>query len=390
MPAAIILSACRTPLGRFQGALSHLSAPELGAIVAREAVRRASVPSLAVDEVILGNVLGAGVGQAPARQAALLAGLPNTVAALTVNKVCGSGLKAIMLAAQAIMAGQAELVVAGGMESMSRAPYLLPRQGPRFGDRTLLDAMLHDGLTCPFSGQSMGQIAEALAAADNISRSAQDAYALESHRRALAAYREALFQGEIVPVESQREGKSIVVEADEGPRGDISLERLTALRPTFDEQGTVTAGNSSIISDGAAAVVLASDAFVAAHGLRGIARVRAMATAGTAPEDLFIATVPALKLALQRAALGIADLQLLEINEAFAVQMLACMNRLQVNSERVNVHGGALALGHPIGASGARVVVTLLAAMQARNVSIGAAALCLGGGNAVAAIFEAL
>ena len=337
----------------------------------------------------MGNVLSAGVGQAPARQAALRAGLPPTVSALTVNKVCGSGLKAIMLAAQAIRAGDADLIVAGGFESMSRAPYLLDRSGPALGDRPLIDSLQHDGLTCPFSDRSMGQIAEALAASENFSRSAQDGYAQECHRRATVAIELGTFTQEIVPVTVTQRGGTQIVSRDEGPRADTTLERLTQLRPMFADGGTVTAGNASMISDGAAAVVVCSRSFQESHGLKPIARMVSYATAGTPPGDLFVAPVPAIRRALALAALPIDQVDLFEINEAFAVQMLACMKQLGLTSENVNVHGGAIALGHPLGASGARVVVTLLHALQQRRERWGVASLCLGGGNAVAALFEA-
>ncbi len=389
MNEVVILSACRTPIGKFQGALSGLAATELGAIVIRAALERAGVAVEQVDEVILGNVLSAGVGQAPARQAALRAGLPPTVAALTVNKVCGSGLKAIMLAAQAVRAGDADVIVAGGIESMSRAPYLLDRAGPAFGDRPLIDSLQHDGLTCPFSDRSMGQIAESLAASENFLRSVQDGYALESHRRATAAIELGAFAREIVPVTVPQRGGERMVSRDEGPRADTTPERLAQLRPIFAEGGTVTAGNASMMSDGAAAVVVCSRSFQQAHGLTSIARLASYATAGMAPEDLFLTPVPAIRRALARASLPIGEVDLFEINEAFAVQMLACLKQLELTGENVNVHGGAIALGHPLGASGARVVVTLLHALQQRRERWGVAALCLGGGNGVAALFEA-
>ena len=390
MNEVIILSACRTPIGKFQGALSALSATDLGAIAVRAALDQAGVAAEQVDEVILGNVLSAGVGQAPARQAALRAGLPPSVAALTVNKVCGSGLKAIMLAAQAIRAGDANVIVAGGFESMSRTPYLLDRAGPVLGDRPLIDALQHDGLTCSFSGRSMCQIAESLAASENVSRSAQDAYAHESHRRATAAIERGDFAREIVSVKVPQRGGERIVGRDEGPRADTTLERLAQLHSIVAEGGTVTAGNASMMSDGAAAVVVCSRSFQQTHGLTPIARLVSYATAGTEPGDLFVAPVPAIRRTLALAALSIDDIHLFEINEAFAVQMLACRNQLGLTGENVNVHGGAIALGHPLGASGARVVVTLLHALQQRRVRWGVASVCLGGGNAVAALFEAL
>ncbi len=388
MNEVVILSACRTPVGKFQGALSALTATELGAIVVRAALERAGVAAGQVDEVILGNVLSAGVGQAPARQAALQAGLPPSVAALTVNKVCGSGLKAIMLAAQAIRAGDANVVVAGGIESMSLAPYLLDRTGPPLGDRPLIDSLQHDGLTCPFSDRSMGQIAEALAAAENLARSAQDAYAYESHRRATSAIERGDFDQEIVPVTVSQRGGERLVSRDEGPRADTTLERLAQLRAIFAAGGTVTAGNASMMSDGAAAVVVCSRSFQQSHGLKPMARMVSYSTVGTEPGDLFVAPVPAIRRVLVQASLPIDEVDLFEINEAFAVQMLACLRQLGLSGEKVNVHGGAIALGHPLGASGARVVVTLLHALQQRRARWGVASLCLGGGNAVAALFE--
>lgn len=388
MTDVVILSACRTPIGKFQGTLSSQSATDLGAHAVRAAVVRASIAAEQIDEVILGNVLSAGVGQAPARQAALKAGLPPTVAAVTVNKVCGSGLKAIMLATQAIRAGDATVVVAGGMESMSRAPYVLERTGPPIGERKLLDAMLLDGLTCPFSGRSMGQIAEALARSDRLTRDDQDGYAEQSHRRAVAAMERGLFESEIVPLTIRSRKVETVITRDEGPRAESSLEQLARLAPAFDSAGTITAGNASMISDGAAAVVVSSRDFAESQGLKPLARVVASATSGTEPGDLFIAPVSAIAKALDRAGLTVDDIDLFEINEAFAAQMLACVRRLKVSLDRVNVNGGAIALGHPIGASGARVVVTLLHALRQRNQRRGVAALCLGGGNAVATIFE--
>jgi acetyl-CoA C-acetyltransferase len=388
MPTPVILSAARTPMGRLQGSLSSFTAPQLGAMAVQAAVDRAGVRPEQVGEVILGNVLAAGVGQAPARQAALAAGLPESVAALTINKVCGSGLKAVMLAAQAIRAGDAEVIVAGGMESMSRAPWLLPRETPKLGDRTLIDAMLHDGLTCAFSQQSMGQIAETLAARDGIARAMQDQYSAESHRRALAAQAEGAFDREMIPVAVRSRGSETIISRDEGPRAESTVQKLASLAPAFAKSGTVTAGNASMISDGAAAVVVASEAFAEAHRLRPLARLLASATSGSAPEDLFIAPVAALEQAVSKSGLKLDDIGLYEINEAFAVQMLACMSRLQLAAERVNVHGGAIALGHPIGASGARVLTTLLYALERRQQRYGAAALCLGGGNAVALVVE--
>jgi acetyl-CoA C-acetyltransferase len=388
MSNAFILSAHRTPIGKFRGSLSSLPVTELGAIVVQGAVARAGFEPTEIDEVILGNVLSAGVGQAPARQAALRAGLPPTVAALTINKVCGSGLKAVMLAAQGVRCGDVELVVAGGMESMSRASWVLPREGPALGDRDLIDSLMYDGLVCPFSQQSMGQIADELARKAGISRVEQDRFALESHRRAVAATEAGAFAAEIVPVALPNRAKDLALLRDECPRSDTSLERLKNLPPAFHSAGTVTAGNASLISDGAAAVVVGSDSVVARSNVRPLARIVAAATSGADPHDLFTTPVEAIRRVLIKAKLGIDDIDLFEINEAFAVQMLACMRQLELPPDRVNVHGGAIALGHPIGASGARVLVTLLHALQLRGGRLGVAALCLGGGNAVAMLVE--
>lgn len=386
MSDALIFSACRTPIGRFQGALSRLSAADLGAIAVREVVARADLRPGDVDEVILGNVLTAGTGQAPARQAALRGGLPSSVAALTVNKVCGSGLKAVMLAAQAVCCGDAEFVVAGGMESMSQAGWVLPRETPALGNRTLVDSMLHDGLTCAFSDRSMGDIAEQLAEQAGISRDEQDRYALESQRRAVAALDTGAFTAEIIPVD--RGSSKSVFTPDEGPRRDTDAERLANLSPVFRKSGTVTAGNSSMISDGAAALVIGSESALTRTGQRPLARIVASVTCGTEPDNLFIAPVEAIRRVVAKAGRSRGDIDLFELNEAFAVQMLACIRQLDLPPDRVNVHGGAIALGHPIGASGARVLVTLLHALEARNGRFGVAALCLGGGNAVAMLVE--
>jgi acetyl-CoA C-acetyltransferase len=385
MTEPVILCAVRTPIGRFQGDLSSLAAAELGGMAVRAAVSRAGIARERVDEVIFGNVLSAGVGQAPARQAALRGGLPDTVAALTVNKVCGSGLKAVQLAAQAVATGDAEIVIAGGMESMSRAPYLVAREQRDDGGRVFVDSMLHEGLQCALSGRSMGQIAETLAAADGFTRSELDDYALESHRRAVAAQDRGEFNDELAAVVL---GDGRIVNQDEGPRRDTSLERLSQLRPVFDEGGRVTAGNASMISDGAAALVVTSARRAAADGVRPLAKVRSFVTVGGPPTDLFVAPAAAVRAAVRKAGLALSDVDLFEINEAFAVQMLACLRRLELSPDRVNVRGGAIALGHPLGASGARVAVTLLHALRQRDARIGVAALCLGGGNAIAGVFE--
>ncbi len=390
MSEAVILSACRTPIGKFRGSLSSVSATDLGACVVREAVARAGVAPEDIEEVILGMVLPAGAGQAPARQAALKAGLPAAVGALTINKVCGSGLKAVMLAAQAIRSGDADVIVAGGMENMSQAPWLLRRDGPSLGDRSLIDSMLHDGLECTFSGQSMGHIADSLAQRAGISREVQDQFAVESHRRSVAAADAGAFQAELVAVSVASRGQTTTVTTDEGPRANCDLARLSALRPAFAGDGRVTAGNASTISDGAAAVVVASAAMAERLGRLPLARIVASATAGGPPEELFTAPVVAIRRVLERAGRSLADIDLFEINEAFAVQMLACVRELDLPPDRVNVHGGAIAIGHPIGASGARVLTTLLFALEQKQLRTGVAALCLGGGNAVAVLVERL
>lgn len=388
MPDAYIFSACRTPIGRFRGSLSSILAPDLGAIAVREAVTRARLEPSDIDEVILGNVLTAGSGQAPARQAALRGGLPASVAALTVNKVCGSGLKAVMLAAQAVRCGDAEWIVAGGMESMSQAGWVLPRETPAVGDRVLLDSMLRDGLTCAFSHRSMGELAEQLAEQAGITRDEQDRFALDSHQRAVAAIQSGAFTSEIVPVPVRRGADGADVRQDEGPRSDTDHERLALLPTVFRQAGTVTAGNSSMISDGAAALVVGSESALARAGERPLARIVASAMSGTEPDNLFMAPVDAIRRVIAKAGRALEDIDLFEINEAFAVQMLACVRQLGMPLDRVNIHGGAIALGHPIGASGARVLVTLLHALQVRNVRFGVASLCLGGGNAVAILVE--
>ncbi len=388
MRDAYVLSACRTPMGRFQGELSSLTATALGAIVVREAVQRARLSVAAVNEVILGHVLTAGAGQAPARQAAIAAGLPDSVAALTINKVCGSGLKAIILAAQATHCGDADVVVAGGMESMSRAGWVLPRDAARVGDRLLLDSLTHDGLTCAFSGSAMGQIADQLAETNGISRTEQDLYALQSHQRAIQAIDSGAFEDEIVPVIVPAAAGESAVLRDSGPRRDTTLERLAALKPAFGEPGTVTAGNASMISDGAAAVVVGNRSASERSGQRPLCRIVASATAGSEPSQLFVTPVEAVLNVVRKSGHSLSDIDLFEINEAFAVQMLACLNQLAIPVDRVNVNGGAIALGHPIGASGARVLVTLLHALRARGGRLGVAALCLGGGNAVAMLVD--
>src|SRR5881628_3058776 len=388
----VIVSACRTPIGRYLGGLAPLSAPRLGAIVVREAVRRAGIDVAAVEEVIIGNVLQGGVGQAPARQAAIPAGLPGTVPAVTVNKVCGSGLKAVMLAAQAIRAGDEQCVVAGGMESMSNAPHYAYglRGGLRVGDSQLVDGMIHDGLWDSFSDTHMGNLAEYTARKAGVSRADQDAFALASHRKAVAAMDACRFKAETVPVEIPGNKGPTVIDKDECPRADTTLEALAGLRPSFEKDGTVTPGNAPGLNDGASALVVTSLAFAKAHGLTPLARVTAYATGGGEPKDLFFAPIVAVQSLLAKAKTKIDDYDLIEANEAFAVQALADGRALGWNWDRVNVNGGAIALGHPIGASGARVLTTLLYALKDRKQSTGLATLCLGGGNAVAVSVEML
>ncbi|HEX4633689.1 MAG TPA: acetyl-CoA C-acetyltransferase [Gemmatimonadales bacterium] len=388
----VILSACRTPVGKYLGGLASLTAPKLGALVVREAVKRAQVEGGAVEEVILGNVLQGGVGQAPARQAAIHAGLPGIIPALTINKVCGSGLKAVMLAAQAIKAGDSHLVVAGGMESMSNAPHYVygMRGGIKAGDQTIVDGMIRDGLWDSFSNQHMGNLAEYTAKKAGISRADQDAFALASHRKAVAAMEACHFKDQIVPVEIPGKKGPIVVEKDEAPRKDTTLEALAALKPSFEKDGTVTPGNAPGLNDGASALVVASLAFAKAHGLTPLARITGYATGGGEPRDLFFAPIVAVQNLMAKTKAKIGDYDLIEANEAFAVQALADGRALGWDWDRVNIHGGAIALGHPIGASGARVLTTLLYALRERNQTTGLATLCLGGGNAVALSVEVM
>lgn len=385
-----LLSAVRTPIGKFLGELSELSAPKLGAIAVAEAIKRANVRPDQVDEVILGNVVQAGVGQAPARQAALMAGLPDTIAAYAVNKVCGSGLKAVMLGAQAIKSSDADIVVAGGMESMSRAPHLVEgaRTGIKYGDGKLVDSLIRDGLWCAFENCAMGDSAEYIATKCSISRADQDRFSAQSHKRAAAAWASGAFAAEIVPVVVGSGAKSKSINRDEGIRAESTPEGLAKLRPAFKPDGTVTAGNSSQLSDGGAAVILASARATERLGVKPMARVVAYATSGVAPKDIFVAPVTAVQKVLEKARLTLSDIGLFELNEAFAAQMLACGKGLDLDEERVNVHGGAIALGHPIGASGARVLVTLAHALNFYGRRYGLASLCLGGGNAVAMVIE--
>ena len=389
----VILGGGRTPIGRFLGALSPLAAPELGGIAIRAALERSGVDPASVDEVIMGNVVSAGEGQAPARQAAIYGGVPATVPAVTVNKVCGSGLKAVMLAAQAVRAGDAQLVLAGGMESMSNVPHYVRgfRSGIKFGDQTLQDGVVLDGLWCAFGQCHMGGHAEYTAAKAGISRAEADEFSLRSHRLAIDAMDGGKFEQEIVPVSIETRRGTTMVNSDEGPRRDTSLEVLGKLPPAFGadapddiEELVVTAGNAPGLNDGAATVAVSSLEFAEAHGISVRAEISAYAAAGAEPQDLFFAPVAAVKNLMEKEHTRIGDYGLVELNEAFAVQALADIRALEMDPERVNVHGGAVALGHPIGASGARILVTLLGAMEDRNVETGLASLCLGGGNAVA------
>jgi acetyl-CoA C-acetyltransferase len=393
MTNPVILSAVRIPTGRFLGALKGFTAPQLGALVVREAVARAGIDPALVDECIMGNVIQAGNGQNPARQAALNGGLDDRVAALTINKVCGSGLKAVMLAAQGIATGDIEIAVAGGMESMSSAPYLVPRirEGLRMGNGALIDSMIQDGLWCAFDNCHMGMSGETVADRFSVGRSEQDAYAAESHRKAAHATREGWFREEILPVAiPQRKGSPIVVDTDEPIRPDTTVEALAALKPAFKKDGSVTAGNAPGVNDGAAALVVASAARAAALGVVPMARIIGQATSGLAPGLVMMTPVEAVRKVAQKIGWALEDVDLFEINEAFSVQLVAVMRELGIDPARVNVHGGAVALGHPIGASGARVLTTLLYAMRRRGVKRGIAALCLGGGNGVAVAVEAL
>ncbi len=391
MRDVVIVSAVRTPVGKFQGAFSELSAVELGAIAVREAVRKAAIDAAIVDECIMGCVLPAGLGQNPARQAALRGGLADAVSALTVNMVCGSGLRAVALAAQSVMTGDAEIVVAGGMESMTNAPYLLPgvRKGLRMGDASVVDSMVKDGLWCACEDYHMGITGENVAEKHSISREQQDAFALESHLRASAAWREGRFDAEVIPVEVPgKKGAVTVVKRDESVRDDASIETLAALKPAFKKDGTVTAGNAPGVNDAAAAVVVMSAAKAKELGLKAMVRIKAQATSGVAPKWVMLAPVIGVQRVLKKAGWDRDEVDLYELNEAFSVQALGVMKELGLDASRVNVNGGAVAIGHPIGASGARVLVTLIHEMIRRDVKKGVAALCLGGGNSVALAVE--
>jgi acetyl-CoA C-acetyltransferase len=390
MSDVVIASAVRTPVGAFMGALAGVPATDLGALAVAEAMRRAALDPARVDELLMGNVLSAGLGQGPARQVSLAAGIPESVPSTTINKLCGSGLKAVTLAAQAIRAGDARVVVAGGMESMSRAPHLLQlRTGTRMGTAEAVDSMLHDGLWCAVCGYHMGVTAENVARQDGITREDQDAFALRSQQRASRAVADGVFDAEIVPVSvPQRRGDPVVVARDEFPRPDTTLEALARLRPAFDPEGTVTAGSSSGINDGAAATVVMSAEAAREMGAPVLAVIRGYASVGVDPSVMGLGPVGAVSAALERAGVALADIELIELNEAFAAQSLAVCRRLGLDPDRTNVHGGAIALGHPVGASGARVLTTLLHEMGRRGARLGLAALCIGGGQGIAMVVE--
>jgi len=388
---SVIVSAVRTPTGKFLGVLKDFTAPQLGALVVREAVQRAGIDPASVDECIMGNVIQAGNGQNPARQAALNGGLDDRVAALTINKVCGSGLKAVMLAAQGIATGDIDIAVAGGMESMSTAPYLLPRvrEGLRMGDGKIIDALINDGLWCSFENCHMGISGEVVAEKYSVERCEQDRYAAESHRRAARATREGWFKEEILPISiPQKKGDPLVVDRDEPIREDATAASLSSLKPAFKNDGTVTAGNAPGVNDAAAAVVIMSVEKARTLGLPPMARVVGQATSGLAPKMVMMTPVEAVRKVASKVGWKLEDVDLFEINEAFAVQAVAVMRELGLDAARVNVHGGAVALGHAIGASGARVLTTLLHALKRRGAKRGIAALCLGGGNGVALAIE--
>jgi acetyl-CoA C-acetyltransferase len=389
----VIISGCRTPVGKFQGSLSDFSAPQLGAIVVREAVKRAGVDPAKVDECIMGNVVSAGLGQNPARQAAIFGGLSPATGAMTINKVCGSGLKAVALAAQAVQTGNSSIVVAGGMESMTNAPYLLPqaRKGYRLGNAQIVDSMVHDGLWDIYNDYHMGITGENVAEKYGITREEQDEFAVNSHRKAVSAIKECRFKSQVVPVEipSKKKGApSTIFDKDESPREDTTIEVLRSLKPAFKKDGTVTAGNAPGVNDGAAAVVVTSAPRAKELGAEPMVRIVAQATSGIDPAWVMMAPVDAVRKIWKKTGWKNEDVDLYELNEAFSVQALGVMRELGLDPNKVNVNGGAVAIGHPIGASGARVLVTLIYEMIRRNVHRGVAALCLGGGNAVAMAVE--
>ena len=390
---AVILSGCRTPVGKFQGSLGDFSAPQLGAIVVREAVKRAGLDPAHVDECIMGNVVSAGLGQNPARQAAIFGGLSPATGAMTINKVCGSGLKSVALAAQAVQTGNSSIVVAGGMESMTNAPYLLPqaRKGYRLGNAQIVDSMVHDGLWDVYNDYHMGITGENVAEKYGITREEQDEFAVNSHRKAVSAIKECRFKAQIVPVEipAKKKGAApVIFDKDEGPREDTTIEILRALKPAFKKDGTVTAGNAPGVNDGAAAFVVTSLQRAKELGVKPMIRIVAQATSGVEPKWVMMAPVSAVRQIWQKTGWKNEDVDLYELNEAFSVQALGVIRELGLNMDRVNVNGGAVAIGHPIGASGARVLVTLIYEMIRRDVKRGIAALCLGGGNAVAMAVE--
>jgi acetyl-CoA C-acetyltransferase len=389
----VIISGCRTPVGKFQGSLSEFSAPQLGAMVVREAVKRAGVDATQVDECIMGNVISAGLGQNPARQAAIFGGLSPATGAMTINKVCGSGLKAVALAAQAVQTGNSSIVVAGGMESMTNAPYLLPqaRKGYRLGNAQIVDSMVNDGLWDIYNNYHMGITGENVAEKYGIKREEQDEFALNSHRKALSAIKECRFKSQIVPVEipSKKKGEPpVLFDKDESPREDTTIEVLRSLKPAFKKDGTVTAGNAPGVNDGAAAVVVTSAQRAKELGARPMVRIVAQATSGIDPQWVMMAPVDAVRKIWEKTGWKNEDVDLYELNEAFSVQALGVMRELGLDPNKVNVNGGAVAIGHPIGASGARVLVTLIYEMIRRDAKRGIAALCLGGGNAVAMAVE--
>jgi acetyl-CoA C-acetyltransferase len=391
MRESVIVSAVRTPTGKFLGALKTFTAPQLGALVVAEAVRRAGIDPEIVDECIMGNVVSAGEGQSPARQAALEGGLPDHVAAVTINKVCGSGLKAVMLADQGIRVGDIDVAVAGGMESMSNCPYLLPRvrEGVRMGNAEIVDSMIHDGLWCAFEGYHMGNAGEVVAECYRVDRAAQDEYAAKSHQKAARATADGAFSDEILPITiPQKKRDAIVVDRDEGIRADTTAQSLAALKPAFKKDGTVTAGNAPGVNDGASALVVMAAERAKSLGLAPLARIVAQATSGLAPKLVLMTPVEAVRRVAEKAGWALQDVDLFELNEAFAVQAVAVLNELGIDPERVNVNGGAVALGHAIGSSGSRVLTTLLYALKRRNLKRGIATLCLGGGNGVALAVE--
>jgi acetyl-CoA C-acetyltransferase len=389
----VVLSGCRTPVGKFQGSLSDLSAPQLGALVVREAVKRAGIDPALVDECIMGNVVSAGLGQNPARQAAIFGGLSPATGAMTINKVCGSGLKSVALAAQAVETGNSSIVVAGGMESMTNAPYLLPqaRKGYRLGNAQIVDSMVHDGLWDVYNDYHMGITGENVAEKYGITREQQDEFAVNSHRKAVAAMKECRFKSQLVPVEIPAKKKGApptIFDKDESPREDSTIEVLRSLKPAFKKDGTVTAGNAPGVNDGAAAVVVTSAQRAKQLGARPMVRIVAQATSGVEPKWVMMAPVGAVRQIWEKTGWNNEDVDLYELNEAFSVQALGVMRELNLDPDKVNVNGGAVAIGHPIGASGARILVTLIYEMIRRDVKRGIAALCLGGGNAVAMAVE--